>query len=56
MKSGTMKGLITGALIGGTAATVYGLMNWQSAKKMNQQVKKTGRWISTKTDELAGKF
>ena len=33
-----------------------GLRNHEPAKKMNQQVKKTGRWISTKTDELAGKF
>ena len=46
MKSGMVKGLITGAVIGGSAAMMYGIMNWQSAKKMNQQFKKTGRWIA----------
>lgn len=52
MKGGMMKGLLTGALIGGSAATIYGVMNWQSAKKMNQQARKTGQWISSKADEL----
>ena len=56
MKSGMMKGLITGALIGGSAAMMYGVMNWQSAKRMNQQVKKTGHWLATKTDDLTAKF
>lgn len=56
MKSGMMKGLITGAVIGGSAAMMYGIMNWQSAKKMNQQFKKTGRWIAGKTDDLTSRF
>lgn len=56
MKSGMMKGLITGALIGGSAAMMYGVMNWQGAKRMNQQVKKTGQWLATKTDDLTSKF
>lgn len=56
MKSGMMKGLITGAMIGGSAAMMYGIMNWQSARHMNQQMKKTGHWIAGKTDELTSKF
>lgn len=56
MKSGMMKGLITGALIGGSAAAMYGVMNWQTAKKMNQQMKKTGHWLSTKADDITSHF
>ncbi len=56
MKSGMVKGLITGAVIGGSAAMMYGIMNWQNAKKMNQQFKKTGRWIAGKTDDLTSRF
>ena len=51
-----MKGLITGALIGGSAAMMYGIMNWQSAKQMNRQVKKTGNWIASKADDFTSKF
>lgn len=56
MKSGMMKGLITGAVIGGSAAMMYGIMNWQSARGMNQQMKKTGQWLADKTGDLASKF
>lgn len=56
MKGSMMKGLITGALIGGSAAMMYGVMNWQGAKRINQQVKKTGHWLATKTDDLTSKF
>ena len=56
MKSGMIKGLITGAVLGGSAAMMYGIMNWQSARQMNQQVKKTGQWIASKTDDIASKF
>ena len=56
MKRGMIRGLMTGMLIGGAAATMYGVMNWQGAKRMNQQVKKTGQWLATKTDDLTSKF
>ena len=56
MKGSMMKGLITGALIGGSAAMMYGVMNWQSARSMNHQMKKTGHWLAHKTDSLAQKF
>lgn len=56
MKSGMMKGLITGALIGGSAAAMYGIMNWQTARQMNTQMKKTGHWISSKANDLTSKL
>lgn len=56
MKNGMMKGLITGALIGGSAAAMYGVMNWQTAKKMNQQMKKTGHWLTTKAENITNQF
>ena len=42
MKSGMVKGLITGAVIGGSAAMMYGIMNWQNA--------------AGKTDDLTSRF
>jgi len=47
-----MKGLMTGMIIGGTAATMFGVMNWQTERKWNQQIRRSGRWLSKKTDEL----
>ena len=29
-KHGMVKGLMTGAIIGGAAATMFGVMNWQT--------------------------
>lgn len=56
MKNGLVKGLLTGMLIGGSAATLFGVMNWQTEKKWNQQAKKTGSWLSDKAEEMAKKF
>ncbi len=56
MKGGMMKGLITGMLIGGSAAMVYGVMNWQKEKEWNRQARKTGSWISEQAENLARKF
>lgn len=56
MKHGMVRGLVTGMLIGGTAATMFGIMNWQTEKKWNQLIHKSGRWLSKKTDELVNKF
>ena len=55
MKGLTFKGLMTGALIGGSAAMVYGIMNWQTERRWNNQAKKTGRWVAGKADDLFGK-
>lgn len=51
-----MKGLMTGMMIGGVAATMFGVMNWQTERKWNQQIRKGGRWLSKKSDEMAKLF
>ena len=51
MKHGMIRGLMTGMFIG-TAATMFGIMNWQTERKWNQQIRRSGRWLSQKTDEL----
>ena len=53
MRRGMIKGLMTGMVIGGTAATMYGIMNWQTERKWNQQIRKGGRWISRKADVMS---
>ena len=56
MKSGMMRGLMTGMLIGGAAATMFGVMNWQTERKWNQQMRTGGQWVSQKADELTKMF
>ncbi len=56
MKHGMIKGLMTGMIVGGAAATMFGVMNWQTERRWNQQLRKGGRWISQKTDEITKKF
>ena len=56
MKHGMVKGLMTGMLVGGMAATMFGVMNWQTERRWNQQIRRSGRWLTKKTDELARKF
>ena len=56
MKSGLIKGLVTGMLIGGSAATIFGVLNWQTERSWNRQAKKTGSWISDRADEIARKL
>ena len=52
MKHGMVKGLMTGMLIGGAAATMFGVMNWQTERRWNQQMRKGGQWLSEKADSL----
>lgn len=56
MKHGMMKGLMTGMFLGGAAATMFGVMNWQTERKWNQQIRKGGRWLTQKTDDLSRLF
>lgn len=56
MKSGMIKGLMAGMVVGGAAATMYGVMNWQTQRKWNRQIRHSGRWLSGKTDELMRRF
>ena len=55
MKGLTLKGLLTGALIGGSAAMLYGVMNWQTQRRWNRMAAQGGQWVADKTDELFGK-
>lgn len=53
---GMVKGLITGAMIGGAAATMFGVMNWQTERKWNQQMRQSGKWITAKADQMMKKL
>ena len=56
MKHGMVRGLMAGMLIGGAAATMYGVMNWQTERRWNQKMRQGGKWLSMKTDELTKKL
>ena len=56
MRRGMMKGLMTGMLIGGTAATMFGIINWQTERKWNQQMRRGGKWLSRQTDRMMKNF
>ena len=56
MKGGMTKGLITGMLLGGAAATIFGVKNWKMERSWNQMARQTGSWISKKADDIAGKL
>ena len=51
-----MKGLIAGMLIGGSAATIFGVMNWQTEREWNRQVRQAGNRISDRADDIARKL
>ena len=52
MKGGMVKGLLTGAVLGGAAATIFGVMNWRTERRWCRQAHRTGRWMANKADEL----
>ena len=56
MKGGMVKGLMAGMVIGSAAATVFGVMNWQTEKKWNRKARMTGSWISDKADNIDSKM
>ena len=55
MRGGMIKGLVAGALLGGAAATIYGVMNWQTQRKWSRMAAHGGQWVADKTDELFGR-
>lgn len=55
MKKGLIKGMIAGAMLGASAATVYGMMNWQTERRMGKAAASMGRTISEKTQTWFGK-
>lgn len=56
MKKGMIKGLMTGMLIGGIGATWFGIRNWQTERKWNQQMQEGGKWLSRKADDVVNKL
>lgn len=52
MKKGWVRGMITGAMIGASAATVYGMMNWEQERKMGRYVMNAGHAIAHKTMKM----
>lgn len=56
MKHGMAKGLMTGMLIGGAAATLFGVMNWQTERKWNHRMRQGGKWLGRKTDQFMRNF
>ncbi len=49
MSNGWLKGMVTGAILGASAATVYGMMNWQVERKLGRAAVNAGKTISEKT-------
>ena len=54
MKKSWVRGMIAGAMIGASAATVYGMMNWQTERKMARAAMNAGRAIMDKTHKMFG--
>lgn len=54
MKSGLIKGMVAGAVIGASAATVYGMMNWQTERRLGRAAANVGKTISEKTQTWFG--
>ena len=52
MGDGMMKGVLTGAVIGATAATVFGMMNWETERHWKNQAMRAGRCVANKADQL----
>ena len=55
MKSGTIKGRVAGALLGGAAATLYGVMNWRPERKWCMQAQRMGDKVARKAGEMFGR-
>ena len=54
MKRGWIKGMIAGAVLGASAATVYGMMNWQVERKLGRAAMNAGRTMSEKVQDWFG--
>lgn len=52
MNEGMMKGVLTGAVIGATAATVFGVMNWETERQWKKQAMHAGHCLANKADQL----
>ena len=55
MRIRTVKGLVAGALLGGAAATLFGVMNWRTERKWCMQAQRMGDKMARKAGEMLGK-
>ena len=55
MRSGSVKGMVAGALLGGAAATLFGVMNWRTERKWCLQAQRVGDKMARKAGEMFGK-
>lgn len=52
MNTGMMRGVITGAILGATAATAFGVMNWEREKQWKNQAMRMGKNMLDKADKM----
>ena len=52
MKKGLIRGMIAGTIVGASAATIYGMMNWEQERRMGRAVMRTGKAISDKANKM----
>lgn len=52
MKAGTMRGMLTGALLGATAATAFGMMNWEKERAWKNKAVRMGRNALDKAEHM----
>ena len=52
MNDGLMKGMLTGALIGATAATAFGVMNWEKERQWKNQAMRMGKSALDKAERM----
>ncbi len=52
MKKGWVRGMIAGAMLGASAATVYGMMNWEQERRMGRFMMNAGHAIAHKAGKM----
>ena len=52
MTGGMMKGMVAGAILGATAATAFGVMNWDKERQWKNQAMRMGRTMLNKADHM----
>jgi len=52
MNDGMMKGMLAGAIIGATAATAFGVMNWERERQWKNQAMRVGKTMLNKAERM----
>lgn len=52
MNDGMMKGMLAGAIIGATAATAFGVMNWERERQWKNQAMRMGKTMLNKAERM----